>query len=65
MMAQICEWAFDGIPLKTGDLICTKVGNCRGSDGVVSFFIGMRRALLAGARDNITVIAVFPAPEGE
>jgi len=25
----------------------------------------MRRALLAGARDNITVIAVFPAPEGE
>ena len=25
----------------------------------------MRRALLAGARDNITVIAVFPASEGE
>jgi len=25
----------------------------------------MRRALLAGARDNITVIAVFPAAEGE
>ncbi len=25
----------------------------------------MRRALLAGARDNITVIVVFPAPEKE
>jgi len=58
MMAQICEWAFDGIPLKTGDLICTKVGNCRGSDGVVSFFIGMA---IPGECDHV---AIYTGPSG-
>jgi hypothetical protein len=57
-MRKIYQWEWNGVELKTGDLICTEVGDLKSIDGGLSIFIGM---IIPGPHDHI---AIYTGPDG-